>query len=265
MKLFISADIEGTTGIVNWEETDINKAASNYFCEQMTKEVKSACEAAIEAGADDIVVKDAHDSGRNIDPSKLPSKVRIIRGWTGGPLSMMDGLDSSFDGVILTGYHSAASTCGNPLAHTMNTRNEYVLINDEIASEFLINCFTAALFRVPVLFLSGDKLLCETAKELNENIKVVEVSEGMGGASISINPTLALERIKKEVFDAVKDDYLKYMIKLPEKFKVEIRFRDHSNAYRASFYPGAKQSDIKIVQFEASNYMDVLNFLNFVL
>lgn len=265
MKIFISADIEGTTGIVNWEETDIEKVANKYFCEQMTKEVNAACEAVSEAGAEEVVVKDAHDSARNIDPSKLPVNVKIIRGWTGSPLSMMAGLDNSFDGVIFTGYHSAAGTNGNPLAHTMNTRNEYIVINGELASEFMINSYTAALFGVPVLFLSGDRQLCETAKSLNLNIKTVAVSEGMGNASISINPDIAVEKIKEGVKNAAIDDLSKYIVKLPEKFEVEIRFRDHSLAYRGGFYPGAKQIDVKTIRFEAVDYMEVLKFFSFVL
>jgi D-amino peptidase len=265
MKLFISADIEGTTGIVNWDEANLEKPFNKYFCEQMTREVNAVCEGANEAGAKDIVIKDAHGSARSIDASMLPENVKLIRGWARNPFIMMAGLDSSFDGVLFTGYHSAAGTDGNPLAHTMNGSDNYVLINGEIASEFTINAYTAAYFGVPVLFLSGDKKLCESTKNMNENIKTVAVSEGIGNASISINPNLAVERIKKEVSNALQDDLSKYLIKLPDKFKVEICFKEHYLAYKGSFYPGVKQTDVKTVQFEATDYMDVLKFLFFVL
>lgn len=267
MKIFLSADMEGTAGIVCWDETELTKPFGyQHFAEQMTKEVASACEGAIEAGASQVVVKDAHDYARNINPSKLPEEVRIIRGWTKDPYCMMAGLDSSFDGVILTGYHSAAGTNGNPLAHTMSTSNEYVKINGEFASEFLINAYTAALLNVPVLFLSGDKLLCESALKLNPNIKTVAVSEGIGNASISINPDLALKRIKTEVFNAAQEeDKTKYLIKLPEEFKVQIAFKDHSVAYKGSFYPGAYLSGPREVSFEAKDYFEVLRFFSFVL
>lgn len=108
MKLFISADLEGVAGIVNWTEADIESSFSKYFTEQMTKEVNAACEAAIAAGATDILVKDAHSTARNLDPSKLPEQVKILRGWTRDPYSMMAGLDESFDGVLFIGYHAAA-------------------------------------------------------------------------------------------------------------------------------------------------------------
>lgn len=263
MKIFISADIEGTTGVVHWDETELDKEASKYFCEQMTREVKAACDGAIEAGIKEVLVKDAHGPARNIDPSKLPEEVKIIRGWARNPLVMMAGLDESFDAVIFTGYHSAAGTNGNPLAHTLNGANDFILINGELASEFIINAYTAAYFNVPVVFLSGDKKLCETVNNLNKNIKTVAVSEGIGDASISIHPNVAVKLIKSEVCNALKENLEKYKIELPEKFKIEVRYRNHYLAYKGSFYPGAKQVGPKNVEFEATDYMDVLKFILF--
>jgi D-aminopeptidase len=265
MKIYISADIEGTTGIVNWDETHLDNANSKYFREQMTREVNAACQAAVEAGAGDILVKDAHGPARNIDPSGLPKNVRIMRGWTRDPFVMMAGIDSSFDGVMFTGYHSEAGSNGNPLAHTMDTMYQYIRINGENASEFLINSYIAAYYNVPVLFLCGDRQLCESVKKLNKNIKTVAVSEGIGNASISINPDLAVERIKQTALEALNDDRDKYIIKLPEKFKVEIHYNDHYLAYKAGFFPGAVHTGAKTVEFESNDYMDVLKFFLFVL
>ena len=68
MKLFISADIEGCAGVALAYETHKNEAAYGEFAKQMTKEVVAVCEAAHEAGADEIVVKDGHGDATNIDP-----------------------------------------------------------------------------------------------------------------------------------------------------------------------------------------------------
>jgi len=96
MKVFISADIEGVTGVTHWDETDLNKAEFAAASEQMTAEVAAACEGALEAGATEILVKDAHGDARNIIASKLPHEVRLIRDWAPEPLMMMQGLDKSF-------------------------------------------------------------------------------------------------------------------------------------------------------------------------
>lgn len=265
MKLFISADIEGVTGIVNWDETNLANPQNKYFCHQMTREVAAACEAAIEAGADEILVKDAHGSARSIDPSALPEKVRIVRGWTRNPYVMMAGLDDTFDGVFLIGYHSAAGMNGNPLAHTMDTNNVYVKINGQFASELLINTYAAALFDVPVVFVSGDKMLCEHATALNENVATAAVSEGIGNASISIHPDMSLRLIKSKVLDVLKSDVSRCKVKLPESFNVEIMYREHFDAYKSSFYPGARQTDTHTVTFDTNDYFEVLRFIFFVL
>ena len=103
MKVFISADIEGVAGITSWDETNKNHSDYEYFKIQMSKEVAAACEGANECGAKEIYIKDAHASGRNIIPDYLPENAYLIRGWSGDPLSMVQGIDDSFDALIFIG------------------------------------------------------------------------------------------------------------------------------------------------------------------
>ena len=158
MKIFISADIEGTTGIAHWNETEKNHPDWKYFADQMTREVAAACQGAMDAGCQDIVVKDAHDSARNIDPRGLPECARLHRGWAGLPGSMMMCLDGSFDGCVFTGYHSGASWGTSPLSHTMNLGNCYafgfgVAENDSTA----IRLFEQAAVEPKYMFVLGEK------------------------------------------------------------------------------------------------------------
>lgn len=132
MNLFISSDIEGTCGIAAWSETEPGRPDGDYayFKQQMSREVAAACRGALAAGGERILVKDAHDSARNIDPSVLPEEVQINRGWAGDVYSMMSGIQhGDWDAAVFTGYHAAACCDGNPLSHTMNTSVDYVEIN----------------------------------------------------------------------------------------------------------------------------------------
>jgi hypothetical protein len=95
MKVYITADIEGVTGATHWDETDKKNPDYGEFQEQMTAEVVAACEGALNAGATEIWVRDAHWTGRNIIPSKLPREAKLVRGWSGHPFSMMQGLDET--------------------------------------------------------------------------------------------------------------------------------------------------------------------------
>ena len=113
MKLFVCADIEGCCGITDWSETRPGSPQSEAFRKQMTEEVAAVCRGALEAGFDRVVVRDAHDSARNLLPELLPEQTRIYRGWTGDPYGMLSGLDGSFAGVVFTGFHSPARTGGS--------------------------------------------------------------------------------------------------------------------------------------------------------
>ena len=265
MRVFISADIEGTCGITSWAETE-RSTPMDYtpFQKQMTKEVAAACEGAIAAGADSVFVKDAHDSARNLDPAALPEAIQIMRGWTGDPLSMMSGVDRGFDAAMFTGYHSWAAGSGNPLSHTMNGQNEFVTLNGVRMSEFMMNAYTAGYYGVPVTFLSGDKALCDFARELIPGVTTVPVNEGVGGAVVSIHPAAAVKQIREAAEKAVKNAK-NCAVPMPDHFDMVVRFREHQKAYSRSFYPGARLEDEKNVCFSSDDWFEVLRFTHFVL
>jgi D-amino peptidase len=267
MKIFISADIEGTTGITTWDEANKNSSSYSEFRDQMTEEVAAACRGALNAGATEIVVKDAHATGRNIIHSKLPKEVKLIRGWSGHPYSMMAGIDDSFDAVLMTGYHSAAYSNKNPLAHTINSSViSYIKINNIMASEFYINSLTSASLNVPVIFIAGDQGICECAKTLIPEIKTYATTVGVGQSTLNSHPAHSVESIEKAVNSALKKDmYNSAILKLHEKYSVELSFKEHAKAYKASFYTGVEQVDDKTIIFETEKYFEVLKLLAFVL
>jgi len=263
MKIYISADIEGVTGVTHWDETDTSKADSAIPREQMTAEVVAACEGALQAGATEIWVKDAHDNGRNIIASKLPHEAKLIRAWAPHPLMMMQELDETFHAAMCIGYHSRAASNTSPLAHTMTGAYVRLTINGQDASEFLINTYSAAMFKVPMIFVSGDKGLCAEVASLNPKIETVAVKEGVGNSTINIHPELSLARIRDGAAKALKSDLSKCLVSLPPHFLVDVQFKQHSKAYNCSFYPGAKLKDPLTVHFEHNNYFEVLRFLFF--
>ena len=264
-KIFISADIEGTCGIAHWHETDIGKPGYDAFAQQMTREVAAACEGAVAGGAEAVLVKDAHDSARNIDARALPRCASSLRGWTRDPYCMMAGLNASFDGVFCTGYHSPAGTDANPLAHTMALDYSLVTINGEIASELTISCLIAAMLRVPVLLVTGDEGLCAGIQRINPHIRTVPVNRGIGNGALSIHPDVAVERIREAARDAVSGDLSLCLLPLPERFVLEVTYREHALAHRNGFYPQARQTGPRTVVYETEDYNEALRFMLFCL
>lgn len=265
MKVYVSADIEGITGVTSWSETDKTHADYPKFVKQMEKEVKAACEGANQAGAKEILIKDAHESGRNMDASVFPPNTKIIRGWSGHPFSMVQELDESFDAAMFIGYHSRGGSNHNPLAHTMHSANiQYIKINERYASEFLIHAYAAATVGVPVVFVSGDEGLCDEVKKLNKNIHTLAVKEGIGNSTISIHNDLVVKLTKKKVEEALKKDVQLCQLNLPDHFEVEIAYTKHVLAYKASFYPGMEQIAPNKVLFKTNEYFEVLRMMSFV-
>jgi len=264
MKIFISADIEGVTGVTTWEETDLKKPESSTACAQMTAEVAAACEGALQAGATDLWVKDAHDTGTNLIASRLPREARLSRAWGPSPFIMLEELDDTFQGIVLIGYHSRAGANTSPLAHTLTGNIDTLRVNDRDASEFLLSTYIAAMLKVPVCFVSGDKGLCDEATQLNPRIETVAVKEGIGSSTVSIHPDVAVDRIRAGVAKALKGNREQYLVPLPEHFSVEIRYRHHFRAYRYSFYPGAKKKDARTITFDTDNFYEVMRMFLFV-
>ncbi len=263
--LYISADIEGVCGIADWKETELDGEQGARFRLQMTREVAAACKAGLDAGASDILVKDAHGSGRSIDAAALPRGTRLMRAWTRDPWCMMAGLERGFAGAFFIGYHSAAGTGGNPLAHTMDLGAQEIRLNGMLASEFTINAYTAAYLGVPVLMVSGDRALCESARLVTPKVRTAAVSEGRGGATIALHPDLAAELIAEAAADALAADPASMRLDLPPRFELTVEFREHCRAYRASFYPGASAAGASGVSYSSGDWKDVLTFIHFAL
>lgn len=264
MKVYISADIEGVTNVTNWDETELYHDAHDAARKQMTREVLAACRGALAGGATEIVVKDAHDSARNIITEEMPDEVTLIRGWTNSPESMMAGIDDTFDAVIYIGYHSGANYNGNPLAHTMNTQNNYVRINGKDAAEFDMNSYVAAQHGASVIFLSGDEQLCEHAKELVPAMETVGVKKGVGGATFNMSANKACALIEKGVEAGMKK-LAECKLAEPEFYEVEISFKEPVKAYRASFYPGVEQIDARTVRYTAKDAHEMMTTKMFIL
>jgi len=264
MRVFISADIEGTTYTTLWGETNLGYHTHAAAAKQMTAEVLAACEGAIAAGATEIVVKDAHDDAVNIDPTVLPECVSVIRGWSGDPMGMVEGIDESFDAVMFVGYHAAAGRNGNPLSHTETRKTTTVKLNGKPCSEYMLFSWACALKGVPTVLLCGDKNLIDDSEGLHPKAKLVAVKDGFGGATRSLNPKLTCKMIREAAEEALKQDLSDAGVTLPEHFVFEVSFREHPDAVRRSFFPGFKQTGDHTITMETDNFMDVLTAVQFV-
>lgn len=263
LKVFISVDMEGVSGVIHWD--DVSRRGEDYylFRKLMTQETNAAIEGALEAGATEILVRDSHGSARNILPDLLRHEASLIRDWSGGPLSMMEGIDKSFDAVIFIGYHARANTPNAVLKHTMTGTIYDVVLNGKKMPEAGINAFIAGNFDVPVVLIAGDLAICKQAKELFGEIETAVVKEGIGKAAKMLHPKKAQKLIKKKTIEALKKIKEFKPFKLSPPYTMEVTFKDEERAENASWIPGAKRTGDTSVSFTSNNFMEVLRFFKF--
>jgi D-amino peptidase len=258
LKVFISVDMEGICGVISWDETAQGGPDYGMFRELMTGEVNAAIAGAAAAGATEILVRDAHDSGRNILPAMLDPRARLLRDWTYGPLSMMEGIDSTFDAALFIGYHARANTPDAVLDHTMTTKLLNVSINGKKMPEAGINGLMAGYFDVPVVLVSGDQAIARQAKELFGDIETVVVKEAIASAAIMLHPSKAREMIQARTTAALKRLKDFKPLKYAPPYTLEVSYVEEAAAQKASWIPGAVRGDEHTVAFKADDFMDLM-------
>jgi D-amino peptidase len=263
LKVFISVDMEGVSGVIHWEDVSRNGKDYDLFRRLMTEEANAAVEGAIAAGATEILVRDSHGSARNILPDLLHPEAILLRDWSGGPLDMMEGIDDTFDAVMFIGYHAREGTPDAVLKHTM-TGKINVFINGKDMPEAGINGAIAGYFGVPVVLVAGDSAVVKQCKDIFGEIEGVAVKEGIGKAAKMMHPTKSQQMIRQKTSDALANLKKYKPLKIQSPVTMEIRFKDEEDAERASWFPGTKRTGERAVSYSHKDMMEVLKFFMFV-
>ncbi|MFC1650450.1 M55 family metallopeptidase [Candidatus Latescibacterota bacterium] len=265
MKVFISVDMEGVTGAANFDELGIGGFGGrqakdyDYFRTLVTKEANSAIEGALAAGATEIVVRDAHSSQRNIFPDMLNKNAKLLRAHSGGFMDMVEGIDETFDAVILIGYHAKAGTPNAVLEHTVSLDIMDISINGISLPEAGINALIAGYYNVPIVFVSGDLAICSQIEKLLSDVETVSVKEGIGNAVINLHPEVSRKKIQEGVQKALLNlnKYKPYKLRSP--YKMVLILKKEELVYKGSFFPGVKRTGDWELTYENENLMEVIN------
>jgi D-amino peptidase len=180
MKVFISVDMEGTSGLERLEEIFRGLPGFDQFRKLMAGDANAVIRGAIAGGADEVVVSDSHGYMCNIYPDDLLPGVQLKRGMR-RQWCQMKGLDSSFDLALLVGYHAKAGSTDAILAHTWITGFRDVRVNGMSVPEPSLNTYLAGAFGVPVGMLSGDDyVIREAAPVLGDDVEYAQVKQSTG-------------------------------------------------------------------------------------
>ena len=257
LKVFISVDMEGISGIVHSDQTTSGTAEYAAGRKWMAQDVNAAVEGALEAGATEVVVNDSHGSMRNIDPDDLHPDAILISG-SPKPLSMMQGIDASFAVCLLIGYHAKAGTEDAILDHTISSSVvRAVRVNGVELPELGLNAAIAGYYGVPVILVSGDTAVCLQAGEiLGKDVVTVAVKEAYGRLAAKLVPMGEARRlIKAGVKDALGKGARVKPFKIAPPFNFELVYHVSAQADMAAMLTEVKRVDARTVSFTADDFI----------
>ena len=191
MRLFVAVDLEGICGVVVEADTDRGGPAAEQARRHMRADLDAVLAGCLAAGAREIVVCDAHDHGRNLDPAGLPDEVVLV-GGSPTPGSMLQGLGAGFDGALFVGYHARAGTAAAVLEHTWNYRVFSACFGDLEVGEFGLGALVAGHHGVPAVYLCGDDKAAAEAEALVPGIATTVVKRGITRLAAELFPPEAV-------------------------------------------------------------------------
>ena len=221
MKFYVLCDIEGVASLTCWDEARSANACYAPMAREMALEAAAAARGLFSGGADGVVIEDMHGDGCNIDCALLPRDARLLRGITHDIVGLTGIFDESYDGVLMVGFHDAASAPGNPTSHTMvSSRIFRLTVNGALWGEFEMYAHAAAYRGVPTLFASGDEGMCAAAVRTVPGMLTVPTKSGHGYGALTKTPELVFEEIAGMMAEAVAAAKTAAPPVLPDHFHV---------------------------------------------
>ncbi len=267
LKVYISADMEGITGVASADQLSPAGFEYQQAREWMTNEVLAAIQGAREAGATEFVVSDSHGNGESLLIDKFPNDVpvRIVRSFP-RPLGMMEGIDSSFGAVIFIGYHASTSSTTGVRAHTQSSALlTRIALNGVSMSEAGINAAIAAQYGVPVVMITGDDAIVEDTKRRLGPIEGVAVKQAIGfHSAATLTPAAAEKLIRQQAKAALerRGQMKPYAVAAP--ITLEVSFKNYRPVELLGYLPGVERIESHTVRLVARDMREVSKFLEFV-
>jgi D-amino peptidase len=258
MKIFISFDMEGVAGIVDWSQCRPPGVPYEEGRALLLGEVNAAIDGALAGGAAQVVCNDSHGAMNNLNPADLHGRAAYVAGRH-KPRYMMEGLDASFDAVFFVGYHGSISGEPSVLSHTYNPNVvSRVALNGVPCGESGINALVALGHGVPVTLITGDPVTMAEAEPFLKRARQVIVKASITRfAAVQVHPHEARELIYAgaEAATAGLGAVPLPDIELPARLDVEMQTADM--AHIATWVKGVERSGPRSVRIAGDDPLEV--------
>jgi len=231
MKIYVNTDLEGISGVYKFDQTRQKDTPLNIqACEYFMGDVNAVVQGLRDGGATEVVVLDGHGS-QAVIPHLMEPGATYITGRPRPGAGNLTKLDSTFDGMVLLGFHSMMGTADGILNHTQSSLSENrYWYNGVESGELAQNAAIAGYYGVPVIMVSGDDATCREAKEFfGDHLVCVSVKRGLAREAAELYPfpvtRKALYEGAKQAVEAIAS-FKPYILETPIRVKEEYLNRD---------------------------------------
>ena len=255
MRVLISVDMEGISGVAVGNHTSPGHAEYQRFRRLMTYEANAAIEGAVAGGAIQVVVNDSHAGMDNILIEELDPSARLISG-SPKPYGMMQGIGPDVDAVFLIGYHARSGTAAAVLEHTWSGAIVDLCLNDTSVGELGLNAALAGAYGVPVVLVAGDRAVTEEARSLLGDVATVVTKEGITRtAAECLHPRVAQDLIREAAQQALRQPAVP--LSMPPPITLRVSFARALHADGAAWVSGARRVDGRTVEWVGDDMQSV--------
>lgn len=249
MKIFISADIEGISGVATIQQL-LTHSEYQRFRKLMTEEVNAAIRGAFNGGATEVVVADGHGNMSNILLEDLDPRARLVSG-NNRVMCQLEGLDETFDGIMFIGHHGREGDSHAVISHTLaGICVTEMMINNQVVGETEMNAMVAGEFKVPPIFISGDDIYVEEVKQTLPDVESVIVKYAKDRLSAElIHPEVVQKEIEIATEQAVKQVKEHKPLTITGPITFEIEFKGPQQAHMTSTIPSVNMISPTRIKF----------------
>ena len=266
MRLLISCDMEGISGIVDWEQVTPGKSEWERGRELMAGDANAAINGAFVGGAEAVTVTDAHWHNRSLKLESLDARAYLNTGRP-SPFAMIEGADAGdglpYDALACVGYHAMAGAKKAVLCHTWSDNVRGVWLNGVAVGEIGLNAATAAHFNLPVIAVTGDQAACREAQELlGTEVEIAAVKMGLSRYAAECLP---LPEAREKICEAVARAVTKFKagpggkplrVQTPVRLQVEFQYPHHAD--RAYLIPGLTRLSGTQLEYQSNDMITAM-------
>lgn len=265
MKIFISTDMEGVAGVVSWNEMKSNnKIYTTIQNTELNWVIELIKESKLNEQVEEIVICDSHSRGENLPFGGISDhRVSWIRGYP-RPFYMMQGLDNSFDLVMLLGYHGKVGSFRAGMDHTYAGSCIYnIRLNGKEVGETEINAYYAGVFGVPVGLITGDDVLEKQVKEFFGNdFPFVRTKEGIGRFSAKVYHPVKVKEAYEKAFEKLLEQLDSLEVKkLNGEITLEVDLVTTVVADAVAIIPGLTRTSGRTVRYTSTEYLEIFRMI----